>query len=398
MCAFAFVKGDVLQYADEGQYLEIARNLTSGAGYALEGEPTAFRPPTWPLILSAGTAFGLPVSALRVISALLLVAGAAVAALLGRRLAGSAFGLLAGLAVLLYPLNVYTAATLYPQALATVLILALWWIASTHEDREQRPIPFRTGLLTGLLIAALALAVPTLIVTGALILVWILYRQRGNRLRFATSSVVGFLLPVGVWTVRNFAVFGSAIPFSTSSGINLLLGNSANATPVSGINADISGYTDEAARRGLDEFDRDTFFRHSAVEWIHGNPGEAIALYAGKTLNYFSGYNQPATSGSGGFAEALVAWSSLIVIAALVVVRIALSARVRMLATEKFFLVLFVVNAPVMAVFFTRTRFRQPLDVILLVEAAVAVAILSVGLVDRMRTKNRQIESQTSVD
>ena len=43
--------------------------------------------------------------------------------------------------------------------------------------------------------------------------------------------------------------------------------------------------------------------------------------------------------------------------------------------SERFFLGLFVANAFVMAIYFTRTRFRQPLDSILLIEAGIGIAV-----------------------
>ncbi|MGW5301118.1 hypothetical protein ACWEQV_23020 [Rhodococcus aetherivorans] len=363
-------------YSDEREYLEIATNLANGAGYSLDGSATAYRPPTWPLILAAATAVHMRAQYIGMIPAFCLVAAAVIAALLGARIVGHGLGMLAGAAVLLYPLNVYTAATLYPQALATAILLALWLVASRSADGTPAAMSRRTCVVSGLLAAALALAVPTMIFSAVVVVLWTWWHQPGLRDRIRSAVLIGLcaVLPILAWSVRNETVIGSPVAFSTSSGLNLLWGNNENATATSGVAADIGSYIQGA--EGLGEVEADDYFRRSAVEWITTHPGDATVLYGQKVLNYFSPYNQPATEGQGGTLEMAVAWASFAVAVALVCVRVLLRRRAPILPSERLFLVLFVANAPLMAVFFTRTRFRQPLDNILIVEAAVAVAVL----------------------
>ena len=70
---------------------------------------------------------------------------------------------------------------------------------------------------------------------------------------------LGFGLPILAWTVRNIVSLGSAVIISTSSGVNLLLGNNSNATPSSGVRADISTYTEHAGALGMNEIARNEF-------------------------------------------------------------------------------------------------------------------------------------------
>ena len=107
-----------------------------------------------------------------------------------------------------------------------------------------------------------------------------------------------------------------------------------------------------------------------------------IVLYGAKVANYFSPYNEPVTASEGSTAQRLIAYLSCALLVLLVLTRLLLRRRLPIGPTER----LFLVNAFVMAVFFTRTRFRQPLDSILLVEAAVAVAVI-IGLISASRTK-----------
>jgi hypothetical protein len=56
--------------------------------------------------------------------------------------------------------------------------------------------------------------------------------------------------------------------------------------------------------------------------------------------------------------------------------------------SEKLFLSIFVANAFFMAIFFTRTRFRQPLDNILVIESAVSIAIVAMMVAASFRDQN----------
>ncbi len=382
--------GGSLSYSDERDYVEIANSLAGGHGYRLKGQLTAFRPPTWVLVLAPPAALGASNQVLSVIPGICLIAAALLAARLVTRTAGRPWGVIAAIVVILYPLNVYSATTLYPQVLAMTLLIWLWLLLAKLDRR--RNLNKSEALVSGFLCAALALAVPTMVYTSGAILAWMLIQHR-QRLRFFLLAGIGFGAPILAWVARNMAVMGSPVLFSTTSGINLLLGNNPNATPSSGVRADITADLEQADRLGLGEVARNDFFAQSAMQWIRDDPAGAAYLYLGKLVHYFSAYNEPATEGQGSDLHALVAWTAMLTVAALVVVRIVLSRRGVLPITkhEKFMLFLFVTNGPFMAIFFTRTRFRQPLDAILLVEAALAVAAL---LVVRARKTTEDVDRE----
>lgn len=371
---FAVKTGTPLRYYDEKAYLEIARNISAGEGFSLGGVPTANRPPAWPLILAVFLVVGVPASFLPALSAVLLVVGAIAAAYIGVQLSGSRWGVLAGLLVLLYPLNVYSATTLYPQAAATAILLLLWAIATRTTDRRTRRLSVAMSAVVGLLVAVLVLAVPTMIVTGLAIGVWFWWQQRGNRLRFLAVAGACAAVPVLAWTARNTIELDSPVMFSTTSGWNLLQGNNAEATGDSGVAAEFPEAV--SAATAMTEVERDAYYRDAAVDWISSHPGDAARLYGAKVINYFAPYNAPATEAQGGGAARAVAIVSFVAVGAATICRFLMRGRAPLRSTEKLFLALFLANALVMAVFFTRTRFRQPLDNVLIVEAGVAVAIV----------------------
>jgi len=376
LMVFALKTGAPLRYSDERQYVEIATSIRDGHGFSLSGQPTAYRPPAWPLLLAVFLALGLPVSCLSVVSASAMIAAGVVAAVVGVKICGNRWGALAGVAVLAYPLNIYSALTLYPQAFATLLVLTLWLLAlGVTQDVEAGAV--RRCLLyvsIGLVAALLALSVPTLAFTGLAVVVWIIFAVRGDRTRAALCTITALVVPIAVWTVRNILVLGAPVVLSTSTGVNLLIGNNPTATGSSGVAVDISGPQSRAS--AMSEVHSDAYLRQTAIDWIVHHPVDSATLFFAKVANYFSAYNAPVTVSEGGTVQRLVAYLSWAVLVILVLVRLALRKRLPLRRTEKVFIGLFVANALVMAVFFTRTRFRQPLDSILLVEAAIAIVLV----------------------
>jgi hypothetical protein len=383
LIAYAMNIGVPLHYADEHQYLEIAANLTNGRGFELDGLPSAYRPPVWPAVLAFFLWLGVPVSALSVVPASAMISAAVAASVLGVRLTRSRWGALAGVAVLAYPLNIYTAVTLYPQALATFLVMILWLIAVVIQQGPERGSALHyVGL--GLSASFLALSVPTMAFTGVVVVAAVVFAARGDRVRAASYSGVAVVAPIAAWTLRNVFVLGAPIPLSTSTGVNLLIGNNATATGTSGVDVDISGPLNAAY--DMTEVERDEFLRSTALDWIRDHPLDSVMLYVAKVANYFSPYNEPVTASGGAPTQRMVAYVSFAVLVILVLARIYFRRRLPIGYTERVFLALFIVNAFVMAVFFTRTRFRQPLDNILVIEAAVAIVVF-IGLVSARKIR-----------
>jgi len=383
--AYAAATETPLRYGDERQYVEIAHSISEGQGYVLSGSPTAYRPPAWPVIIAVFLLLGMPHNLLALIPALLLVIASFVAVAIGVRLTRSPWGGLAGVAVLTYPLNVYTATTLYPQAFATLLVLSLWLICLVVSERSDKR-PAYLYILAGLLASLLILSVPTLGLTALVVAGWLVVTAHGERLRAGLYVLVSFILPILSWTIRNMVIMGSPILVSTSGGINLLIGNNPSATASSGVNVDIDGV--KASAHAMGEVDADKYFRDSALDWIAHNPGDSFTLYLAKAANYFSPYNEPVTAVQGTGVQRLIAYASFGVLILLVIIRLLLRARSPLQQTERLFLWLFFANSFAMAIFFTRTRFRQPLDSILLVEASLACVLL-VGMLIRVYRARR---------
>lgn len=387
---YAAKTGAPLRYHDERQYLEIARHVADGQGFSLGGHPTAYRPPAWPLILAVFLMLNVPQSMLPLISAASMIAAAIIAARLGRRLAGSPWGTLAGIAMLIYPMNIYTSATLYPQAFATLLIVSLWSICLRIGESAGFQ---RTFLLAsiGVVSSVLVLSVPTLAIVGVTAIGWVVVTTQRERLRASAYMASAFIAPIAAWSIRNAYTLGSPVVLSTSGGVNLLIGNNPTATASSGVDVDIALLRERG--RTMSEVDSDRYLRGAAIDWITNNPGASFRLYLMKVLNYFSPYNEPVTvSHNIGLQQAL-AYGSFCLAIALVFLRLFLRALRPVHSTEWLFLGTYVASSFVMAIFFTRTRFRQPLDSILLIESAIACSLLVTVVLARRRQRLHDIRA-----
>ncbi|GAB3493886.1 ArnT family glycosyltransferase [Amycolatopsis cihanbeyliensis] len=382
---YAVHLGEALRYLDEEVYVRLAESVVAGLGYSADGvQPTAYRPPGYPfLLVPVHWVTGGSVLAMRFVGVLALAGCVWLAYRLGTRVSRPATGALAAACTAGYPLLVYTATTLYPQVPALLLLLAMLEFGPRALER--------TGacricylLLAGFAGGLLSITVPNFAPSVLIIVCWLALRHRRTALRFPAMRVAAGMLAVvavlpAAWCVRNALALNAFVPVSTNDGINLLLGNSEHATPGSGTDVDISDHARRAEELGLDEVGINDYFKDSAIDWITEHPGDAAVLYLGKVANNFAFSSEVATSGQGGSAADLVLAATYYPVLALAVWRV-LDARRRPLAAgEKLAAVLILLNVLLLAVFFTRLRFRVPLDGLTILLAASAVTSLLRG-------------------
>jgi 4-amino-4-deoxy-L-arabinose transferase-like glycosyltransferase len=378
---YSLVLGGELRFYDEQVYVGMVHSMAGGHGVSLDGvQPTAYRPPGYLfLLLPVYLVTGGSVLAMRLVGVLALTGSVWLVYLLGRRAHSPATGALAALVVACYPLLIFTATTLYPQVPALFLLLLMIELAlrALPEDGLSNRRRLGAAVLAGLVGGLLTLTVPTFGVTAVGLIVYLAWRQRsaGRRIAWRTVAVLVVataLLPV-LWCARNAAQLHAFVPVSTNDGVNLLLGNSPHATPDSGTNADISAYQKVASEEHLGEVQLDHYFTSQATDWIKHHPGQAAALYAGKVANNFSYSDDLATSSQGSTAQNLLSAVSYYPILLLALLRIAMLRRWRPTPAEKLLIGTIVVNVLLLAVFFTRLRFRVPLDALTIVLAASTV-------------------------
>ena len=113
---------------------------------------TAFQAPGWPLLLAPIHLVGGGIFAYRLANVLLAALVVFLGWWLAREMGGNAVAALAAPMLALYPLAVYTAGTLYPETLASALLLAGlaaavrarraagpgWWAVASRRRRSAR--------------------------------------------------------------------------------------------------------------------------------------------------------------------------------------------------------------------------------------------------------------------
>lgn len=354
--AYSSLLGPELRYWDEREYVQLATTLVHEHAFRYSGY-LAFRPPLYPLVLAGARALGAPIVGLRVLNFVFLAG----TMLLLDRIASAASrpfaGLVAAAWVLLDPVMVYTAGTLYPQTLAGLLLVAFVALVV----REAHGSLAAAGLVFSLLVLAVPSFAPLLPVTVG----WLWCTRRSAFVRGALELCAAAALPVATWAVRDHAVLGGQWVFvATNSGLNLLYGNCDGATPSSGVNADISRFESVAATLG--EVDRDHYFRQMAIDWIFSNPWRAGTLYLGKLLHYFSSNDRLATTSETSVLRTAVATVAYAPLAGAFFGRALLARRCALKPSEVLLLLLYATNALLAAVFFTRVRLRVPADYLLL--------------------------------
>jgi 4-amino-4-deoxy-L-arabinose transferase-like glycosyltransferase len=362
--------GEALRFLpDERDYYTLAENLAVKRIYSLDGsQPTAYRPPGYPLFMSIFYALGARIVHLRAINFVLV----GFSTFIVYRILMARYSPLAavagGVLVLLYPVVFFTAGTLYPQTLATLLFLLACYYLTGDSKRLGNYV------LAGLVLGYLLLTVPTFIVTVPIFVVWCWFKRDAIALKSSFLALYLMVAVVGVWTVRNYVVFNGFFIISTNSGENLLLGNSENTTPNAGSRVDISSYASRAAE--LNEVERDRFYRDRAIEYMLTHKAKTVRLYALKLLNYFNYRNDLVTESESSSIKDVLMLITYYPLLLMSISRLALYKWSKPTSFEALLIILYIASALFGALFFTRIRFRIPYDFLLIMMAAVFVEAL----------------------
>ena len=312
----AVASREPLGVSDPLIYLHSGSGIAAGDGYtSLLGNPTAYYPPGYPFFVGAvergATAFGLADHRVLVIGLVqALLGGVACGALVvagrqrappgatwrGGRDLGTVIGVGAGLLLALWPnLVLHTAVvlseTLFLACLCTLLAALFTWTAARTSNRTGTA---STRLSAVLVVVCTALCVwirpqSTLVLVPAVALAW-LAAGRGLRdaLRVGGLLVVGALVAVLPWTVRNMVVMDAFVPLSTNTGDNLCIGFHDGAKGGFAF-AEACG-TGQRYVDGVDiEVERDAELRGRALDWIVEHPGSLPGLTWGKLRATFDG-------------------------------------------------------------------------------------------------------------
>ncbi len=220
-----FVAGDAL-HSDPDGYRALAENLVEFGVFGHEQQPTAYRPPLYPLLLAPCVAIGSDATARAAIALLHVVLGVATTLLtlwLGVRWGLGRYAELAAALVAFDPLLLNQSTLVMTETLAACLACAA--LAALTRAAE-RPTVGRAAM-AGVCLGLAALCRPTFFAWSALVFVGWGSRVSDGRQRWLTlgATAIGCSIIVAPWAVRNAEQFDRPIISTTHGGYTLLLAN-----------------------------------------------------------------------------------------------------------------------------------------------------------------------------
>lgn len=272
---------------DARDYDRLARHLATGEGFCLrKGKPTSYRPPFYPVFVSA--VYGLSGPSPRVVGAVEAAIGAAVVILLvvvARWAISPMAGTIAGLVSCVYPTAVevyFGPGTLYSETLYSALIsatqsmLIAWWVTA------QRRWLVTAGALLGLgaLTKAGALLLPVFLVPACLAAPIGTFRRRATDGVVLVAVALACVLP---WTVRNAWVHSAFVPVSTNLGLSLYWSNNLQ---VRGDKQRPASF-DPRDYEGLSEVEQSREMTRRAWNELRAQPERIPWLLLGKWIRLF---------------------------------------------------------------------------------------------------------------
>ena len=214
-----------LSATDPDSYRAIAVNLVETGVYSLGGDPTAFRPPVYPLILSLGMFLGIPhgiwVGGIHILFGVLTVLLTYRVALM---MSHKPVALLAATLVCVDPILLNQSVLTMTETTATLLgILAIWLLVRTVDNPNKLNI-----VLTGVTLGVAGLCRPTFFVFAAMGLLVLMFSKTVPwKKQLHTNLLVGccLLVTIAPWVIRNQISLGKPVIATTHGGYTLLLGN-----------------------------------------------------------------------------------------------------------------------------------------------------------------------------
>jgi 4-amino-4-deoxy-L-arabinose transferase-like glycosyltransferase len=244
---------------------------------------TAYRPPLLPVLMAVSfKIFGRHFEPLRVMNAIFMaLATALIFALIVRR-----FGVIPGLLfttllVLLDYRSRYYSWRLLTEALACLLVTAMFCCLLRTVETKSRKWAFVLGIVTGL--AFLARTVLFFWMPPIAVTVFVLTRRKGERwfgfrsLRLSLIFVAVFMIVAMPWMLRNCLVLHRFQPMGTQGDIALISAFSDQALELNGVwyNPGQFGLFDQLPQAKSpieDELMKGDYSRTEAMKWIVRNP------------------------------------------------------------------------------------------------------------------------------
>lgn len=359
---YKFMNPRVLEWPDPNDYLAIARSLANGNSFSADIH-NLYRFPGYPYFLSCIISIvGCDLVRIRLAHvachALFLVG----AFFLGKEWKDEKLGLLLVLLCALYPLFIYVPLTLYPES--ALVFISPWVVYSLL--RISRSFTHRALLAAACLIALGTVVRPTFVVVSMVFALWFALTQTPvlQKIKVVLALIVLPISLVFLWGCHNYRVQGHFI-ISTSASLNLFMGFNQNTTIYTKVDCPIPEAVQAQLNTAKDDFERDTIYKKSAVQFIKQNPGKSLYLAVVRMLDLWNPI--PHTHTHYSFTRKLI---SAVPYMAVLVCAIGGFYVLRKDAFARMMLGILVLNTAANGFFAVSVRYRMIFDIILLLMAA----------------------------
>jgi 4-amino-4-deoxy-L-arabinose transferase-like glycosyltransferase len=303
-------------FDDPDNYLPLARAVAAGDGFSLNGRPTAYRPPLYPLLLAPSiSVLGERVAWGIALFHLALGAGTVLLTAAAARFSGlsPARSILAAFVTACDPVLVWQSRSVMTETPAAFLLAAT--LAALGLRGWRGPV------LGGVGLGLAALCRPSMLAGAALTLVAALVVHPGDRrTRLIRGTLLGMtvLLVLFPWLVRNLLVFGEPIWTTTHGGYTLALAN--NPVYYDDVLRGPPGrvwtghdqwlWWDSVNRQtaGMTEAQADRYLRQTVWQVIRERPADFARATVAR-LGHFWSLAPAAAVYSGGVRWATMAWT-----------------------------------------------------------------------------------------
>jgi len=307
LAATAAVGFSTLRFGDASRYLYAASELAQHGTYPDRTEPYFFRPPAYPIFLVVATLGRTErIPAAKVANGVLGALAAVLLALLSARIfRHRGVALVTGAAAALHPSLVLLSTDVQSEPLFLLFLLLAGLSLLAASDRPSASLALAAGALLGLaaLTRSSALALTPLLAAP-------LFDRRHSRraaVTLAGAALLGFVLSLAPWTLRNAARYHELLPVSDAGGVSLYAGNSGWTRSFYEVRSR------EEYVQWLDAFDRElrarlarieaggplppgrrsAAFARLAIDEILADPAKSAGLFARKAWHWFRPYPTP---------------------------------------------------------------------------------------------------------
>jgi hypothetical protein len=269
-------------------YQVYARDLADGRGYlsVVTGEPTAFQPPGWPLLLGAWYWIAdhtpIPGSDVDLAAALGVALGVGTLVLLAavtRHLFDSRVAALATGLYAVWPNVVFGAAVPALETCFVAGVLLLLWLL-LRAGWPSRPPAWPTSVAIGAVVGAVVLVRPfaASVLVAAAVSGLVAGHGPARTARAVLPMVLAAVAVVTPWTVRNAVVLDGFVPLSTNVGETFCLGHHPGATGGYALDDPycVGGHTD--VRDGHDEVRRNDHAMSQGLRYALRHPFDEVVL------------------------------------------------------------------------------------------------------------------------